>query len=157
MRRTVYIALISLLGIAALASCHRAGTDDQMLSSDLVTNPNTASGKSDPGNLPVINFTETEHDFGKIVEGESVSFDFRFRNTGKTDLVISDVSTSCGCTVPSYPKTAIRPGQEGIIKVAYNSRGKKGVQKKDVVVIANTQPNATRLRIKAEVIPAIGN
>jgi hypothetical protein len=85
------------------------------------------------------------------MEGETVSFDFKFRNTGKTDLVITEVSSSCGCTVPSYPKTAIRPGQEGSIKVAFNSRGKKGYQTKSVVVLANTQPNATQLRIKAQI------
>jgi hypothetical protein len=66
--------------------------------------------------------------------------------------VIADVSTSCGCTVPSFPKTPVRPGEENIIKVAFNSTGKRGYQSKNIVVVANTQPNTTLLRIKAQVV-----
>lgn len=119
---------------------------------DVVSNPNTASGNGDASQLPGLTFQETEHDFGRIIEGETVSFTFKFKNSGKTDLVIADVSTSCGCTVPSYPKTPIRPGEEGTIKVAFNSRGKRGFQAKNIVVVANTQPNTTLLRIKAQVV-----
>ena len=116
------------------------------------SNPNTASGEGDSTNLPVLRFEETEHDFSRIIEGETVSFGFKFRNTGKTDLVIADVSTSCGCTVPSYPKTPIRPGEEGAIRVSFNSKGRRGFQAKNIVVVANTQPNTTLLRIKAQVV-----
>ena len=123
-----------------------------MISSDVVNNPNTATGNADPSKLPVIKFDEEVHDFGKIYEGETVSYSFKFRNTGKTDLIIADVSTSCGCTVPSYPKTTIRPGQEGAIKVAFNSAGKRGYQTKNIIVVSNTQPNTTMVRIKALVL-----
>ncbi len=138
--------------VISLASCHsRNNSGELQLPASVVTNPNSASDKPN-GELPIISFDKTEHDFGKIVEGETVSCDFNFTNTGKADLVILEVSTSCGCTVPSYPKNAIRPGQSGVIKVAFNSHGKRGQQSKNVVVIANTQPNATSLRIKAKVV-----
>ena len=68
------------------------------------------------------------------------------------DLVIADVSASCGCTVPSFPKTAIRPGEEGVVKVSFDSRGRKGFQSKSLLVVANTQPNVTQLKIRAEVV-----
>jgi hypothetical protein len=124
----------------------------QLLDSNVVTNPNTAKGKADRKHLPEITFEETEHDFGRLIDGETVAFNFSFTNTGKTDLVIADVSSSCGCTVPSYPRQAIRPGDKGSIKVSFNSRGRRGFQSKTVVVVANTQPNVIQLRIKAQVI-----
>jgi len=117
----------------------------------VIENPNTASGKGDLSQLPAFKFEEESHDFGKVIQGESVSYQFRFRNVGKSDLIISDVSTSCGCAVPSYPKIPIRPGQRESIKVSFNSTGKKGFQNKNIVIVANTQPNTTILRIKAEV------
>ena len=100
----------------------------------------------------MITFEETEHDFGKIIEGETVNFSFRFTNTGKSDLLLAEVTSSCGCTVPSYPKMPIRPGEQGEVKVAFNSNGRKGFQSKTVLVASNTQPNTTLLRIKAQVV-----
>lgn len=136
-----------------LFGCNQDGqNDEESLSTDVVINPNTANGNPDQGSLPVIQFEETEHDFGRIIEGETVSFSFKFTNTGKTDLIIAEVSSSCGCTVPSYPKTPIRPGETGTIKVAFNSNGRRGYQNKNVVVISNTQPNATVIKIKAQVV-----
>jgi len=150
--KLLFVPLLIVAGLT-LSSCRSGnGSGKEDLPGDVVSNPNTADGKTDPSTLPVISFEKKEHDFGKIVEGESVSYEFTFTNTGKSDLVIADVSTSCGCTVPSYPKNAIRPGQSGTIRVAFNSRGKKGMQNKTVVVVANTQPNVTQLRIKAQVV-----
>jgi hypothetical protein len=140
----LFVSLIFLL------SC---GSDDQgFLSSDVVNNPNSAKGKPDLSSLPFIKFEEEVHDFGKIIEGETVSYSFKFTNTGKSDLVIADVSTSCGCAVPSFPKTPIRPGAKDIIKVSFNSAGKRGFQTKNIVVVANTQPNSTMVRIKAQIV-----
>ena len=138
------------LFLIILVSC---GSGDQgMLSSDVVNNPISAKGKSDLSSLPFIKFEEEVHDFGKIIEGETVSFTFKFTNTGKSDLIIADVSTSCGCAVPSFPKTPIRPGEQEGIKVSFNSVGKRGFQTKNIVVVANTQPNTTMVRIKAQVV-----
>jgi hypothetical protein len=118
----------------------------------VVFNPNSASGNENKDLLPVIKFDESEHDFGRILEGETVSYEFAFTNTGKSDLLIADVSTSCGCTVPSYPKAPLRPGEKGIVKVTFNSQGRRGYQTKNVIVVSNTQPNTTILKIKAQVI-----
>jgi hypothetical protein len=150
--RLLTISILLFSGMM-LSSCGSGTTDEQdRLPGDVVSNPNTAGGKADLSTLPAITFEKKEYDFGKIVEGESVSYDFAFTNTGKSDLVITDVSTSCGCTVPSYPKNAIRPGQSGTVRVAFNSRGRRGFQTKSVVVVANTQPNVTQLKIKAQVV-----
>lgn len=141
---------ISLFFIAGCKNSDQKG--EAALPTDIVNNPNSATGKADASSLPRLVFGETEHDFGRILEGETVSFSFKFTNQGKSDLVIADVSTSCGCTVPSFPKTPVRPGEESIIKVAFNSTGRRGFQAKNIVVVANTQPNTTLLRIKAQVV-----
>ncbi len=144
---------ISLIAMVTISGCKSGGQNGQeSLPADLVNNPNSANGTSGKGSLPVILFDETEHDFGRIIEGETVSYAFNFTNTGKSDLIIAEVSTSCGCTVPSYPKTPIRPGGKGTVKVAFNSNGKRGFQSKNVIVASNTQPNTSVIRIKAQVV-----
>ena len=130
-------------------SCGERG--NQKLPGDVVSNPKSASG-TEVNNLPVIEFVKDLHDFGKVIQGEKVSFGFRFKNTGKTDLVIAQVNSSCGCTVPGFPKTPIKPGQENVISVMFDSAGRKGVQNKTITVVSNCQPSNTVLRIKAMVI-----
>ena len=130
-------------------SCGERG--NQKLPGDIVSNPKSASG-TEVNNLPVIEFVKDLHDFGKVIQGEKVSFGFRFKNTGKTDLVIAQVNSSCGCTVPGFPKTPIKPGQENVISVMFDSAGRKGVQNKVITVVSNCQPSNTVLRIKAMVI-----
>ena len=147
---TFFIALIAL---AIMSGCKSGGNNGkETISADLVNNPNSATGTAGKESLPVIRFEEEEHDFGRIIEGETVSYSFNFTNSGKSDLIIAEVTSSCGCTVPSYPKTPIRPGESGVVKVAFNSNGKRGFQSKNIVVASNTQPNTTVIRIKAQVV-----
>ncbi len=148
---SLFLCILSLV-IFGVSGCNSSGTKEQKISTDLVKNPNTANGESNAGALPSFKFQEIEHDFGKIIQGESVSYEFQFTNTGKSDLIIVDVSSSCGCTVPYFPKTPIRPGDKGAIKVSFNSAGKNGFQAKNILVVANTQPNTTLLRIKAQIV-----
>jgi len=122
------------------------------LPADLVNNPNSATGKAGTGSLPVITFEETDHDFGRIIEGETVSYSFNFTNSGKSDLIIAEVTTSCGCTVPSYSTTPVKPGEKGAIKIAFSSSGRRGYQSKNILVTSNTQPNTTVIRVKAQVV-----
>lgn len=98
-----------------------------------------------------IEFEKTIHDFGTLKSGESVSYTFKFTNTGQKPLLISNAKGSCGCTVPKYPRTPIPPGEKGEIQVTFNSKGKKGKQHKSVTLTANTSPESTRLYIKAMV------
>ena len=141
--------LLVLLGIAALISCSHSKTQ---LPASVVNLPNSASGNSDQTSLPVMKFAQVEHDFGKIIQGEKVSYSFKFKNTGGADLVIAKVSTSCGCTASDYPKDPVKPGEEGVIEVSFDSAGKQGFQSKDLTIAANTQPSNTVLVIKAIVI-----
>jgi hypothetical protein len=148
-----HLVSIVFLSFLILSGCKSGGHNGlETIPADVVNNPNSASGTGDKGSLPFIQFEEMEHDFGRIIEGETVSYEFKFKNTGKSDLLIAEVTTSCGCTVPSYPKTPIRPGEGGVVKVAFNSSGKRGFQSKNVIVASNTQPNTTVVRIKAQVV-----
>lgn len=107
-------------------------------------------------NLPVISFKEDFHDFGKINSGEKITYAFKFKNTGKSVLIISNVSTSCGCTVSAYPKQPIKPGEESSIDVSFDSSGKHGLQTKSITVYSNTLPTLTILRIQSLVIETEG-
>lgn len=98
---------------------------------------------------PVMAFTQTVHDFGNMVRGEIVKYQFHFKNVGNADLRIFHVQTTCGCTVGKYPQEAIPPGGEGDLDVTFNSTFKEGYQDKSIMIIANTQPKETVLRITA--------
>lgn len=106
------------------------------------------------GPLPTFSFAEETHDFGNINEGDVVEHIFKFTNTGEAPLIISSAKGSCGCTVPEWPKEPIGVGEEGEIKVKFNSRKKPGTQNKTVTITANTFPTQTRIKIRAEVTPA---
>jgi len=103
-------------------------------------------------NQTVITFERDLHDFGDIPQGEKVSTDFRFTNTGKNDLLITDAHGSCGCTVPEWPKEPIPPGGSGIIHVVFDSGKRSGQITKKVTVTANTIPNPNTLTIKGNVV-----
>ena len=96
-------------------------------------------------------FTENIHDFGILQDGEVVTYKFKFTNTGNADLIVSSATASCGCTVPSYPKEPVKPGQESAIDVQFNSSGKSGKNEKQITILSNTVPNQTYLIIKADV------
>ncbi len=114
-------------------------------------NPATNQRLSD-SSLTTIDFAEEVFNFGDIYEGDKVTHEFKFKNTGKNPLIIKSAKASCGCTIPSYPKEPIMTGKEAIIKVLFNSTGKGGQQHKSVHITANTIPNYVSIEIKANVL-----
>ena len=103
---------------------------------------------------PVIEFNKTNHDFGQINDGEIVETTFQFTNSGKSDLIISNASGSCGCTVPDYPRDVpIKPGESNTIKVKFDSSNKPGMQRKTVTLVTNTSKGKELINIKAFVLP----
>ncbi len=107
-----------------------------------------------PETAPVMTFEKTVHDWGTINEGDIVETDFVFTNTGKTDLIITRIKGSCGCTVPSnWKKEPIKPGETSKFHVKFNSRGKPNKQQKTVTVTCNTIKGKEYVRIKATVTP----
>lgn len=116
--------------------------------------PEGAAAAAPVGPSTIITFKETTFDYGKIKDGDVVKHAYKFTNTGKEPLIISDAKGSCGCTVPVWPKDPIPPGGSGEINVEFNSKGKLGPQSKKVTLTANTNPAQTFLTIKGEVTPA---
>ena len=143
--------MLSLLGCNSGEKLKQKEGEDR-LSPDIVNNPATASGVKPENRLPVFTFEETTHFFGTIHTGERMSYDFKFKNTGNAALIISEATGSCGCTVPDYPKDPIKPGEEGVIKVKYDSNGHGGMISKTITLLANTMPNTKVLTISAEVL-----
>lgn len=111
------------------------------------------STAADPSSLGQFEFTEMEYDFGTINEGKVVEHIFNFTNNGQAPLVISNITASCGCTSPDWTKTPVNPGEEGFVKVVFNSTAKSGSQAPTVTIQANTNPTVTRLRLKGSVTP----
>jgi hypothetical protein len=108
------------------------------------------------GPTTTVQFKESEFDFGKIDQGESVTHSYTFTNTGSEPLIISSAKGSCGCTVPKWPKEPIAPGETGELLVEFNSKGKRGVQNKKVTITANTSPQQSFIYLKGEVIAPEG-
>ncbi len=144
--------IISALILTAIA-CGNENTSKQA-DTEIVNNPATAENpNAENKNITEITFNENMYDFGTIKEGELVNYKFKFTNTGKAPLLITNASASCGCTVPNWPKEPIGPGKTGEIDVTFNSEGKPNHAEKTVTVTANTSPMNTILLIKGEVIP----
>jgi len=151
MKRKLFAILFLVITTVIFAACSsKTGTNNN--SSGSATDSNSVNGKVDKDAMPILTFEEDSHDFGKIKAGERVTYAFRFKNTGKSVLVISNVSTSCGCTVSSYPKQPIKPGEGSTIDISFNSEGKHGFQSKTITIYSNTEPPTAIVTIKAQVV-----
>ncbi|GAA3519796.1 DUF1573 domain-containing protein [Aquimarina addita] len=145
MKKEFLIAMSILVSI--MASCNNS-TKGQTSSASL----ETATASLDNNVLvPIMTFTETEHDFGTINEGDLVSHEFFFTNTGKAPLVIINAKGSCGCTVSQWPKKPIAPGAKASMLVSFNSKGKPNLQTKKITITANTSTGKETLKIRAMV------
>lgn len=99
-----------------------------------------------------VQMLDSVYDFKKVTEGEIVEYSFRFKNTGTKPLVISNVSATCGCTIPEKPEEPVQPGEMGFIKVKFNSQGRPGATHKTVNVLSNAAPEFPELLLQGEVI-----
>jgi len=149
--------LVLALAAVTFASCQQNGskvaeTTDSTSATVAVDTPaavNTSAAASP--DAAVLTFKQTSYDFGTIKQGEKVNYDFKFTNTGKTPLIVSNATASCGCTVPETPKDPIAPGKEGVIKVVFNSTGKTGKQDKVITVSSNGNPAVNEVHLVGEV------
>jgi len=107
----------------------------------MVAQPNKAEFK----------FEQETHDFGKIPQGTPVSYEFKFTNVGSEPLIISKVESTCGCTVPEFPKTPVNPGATGTIKVTFDAAASAPFSKM-VTIRSNSKTPVKALYIKGVVI-----
>jgi hypothetical protein len=142
------LLMVALVSSFALACGKKKGGQK----SDWLNGYPTANGDGKTDKMAAISFESTQFNFGEIMQGQVVEYDFKFTNTGKNDLVIYDAKGSCGCTVPKWPKEPIKPGKSDKIHVEFNSDGKEGHQTKTVTLTCNTQPNQVTLQVVGDVI-----
>ncbi len=100
-----------------------------------------------------LTFDRNSHDFGEIIQGDVVETTFTFKNTGKSELIITNATSTCGCTVPEWPKEPIAVGGEGEIKVKFNSAGKSNKVTKTITLTTNTPSGKESVIIKTDIKP----
>lgn len=95
-------------------------------------------------------FKHTDHNFGNQESGSDISYDFEFINTGKADLIIQNVSTSCGCTTPQWTRQPVKSKEKGVITVKYDS-SRIGQFSKTITVYSNAKNSPVVLQIRGNV------
>lgn len=142
MKKITSIVMLSLIFIAVSGNI-------QAQKATPATSTPTAS-KPNP-KAPVIKFEKLVHDYGTIQQDANGECEFKFKNTGKEPLILSNVVSSCGCTVPSWPKEPILPGKSASIKVKYDTK-RIGTISKTITVMSNATEDRVILSIKGNIL-----
>ncbi len=151
MKKITFILIVIMAVVAG--SCHQKPAKEGDFKVSDVHCPQTAKGlsKKEASKLPVITFETTNYDFGDVIQGERLTYSFKFKNTGKSNLIIYSSEATCGCTTSTPPKAPIRPGESGEITVTFDSKSQKGKVTKRILVGANTYPAENIITITANV------
>jgi len=107
---------------------------------------------SESTNGPEIAFEKVVHDYGTLYKEGDGNCEFKFTNTGNEPLVLSTVRSSCGCTVPKWPREPILPGKNSVITVKYDTR-RIGTINKRITVMSNAKTASVVLSIKGKILP----
>lgn len=100
-----------------------------------------------------ISFDQTVYVFGEVREEEGpVSYDFKFFNTGKGPMRITNVLTSCGCTTPEWTQAVVNPGESGFVRATFDPKNRPGHFSRTLTVITNGTPESTVLTVEGEVV-----
>ncbi|WP_299118034.1 DUF1573 domain-containing protein [uncultured Winogradskyella sp.] len=139
-----------ILGLGAL--CMLAFTSCKDDASSKVNSENVALAAerdANAGNLPMIKFDKETHDFGTIENGTPVETTFKYTNTGNSMLVVSNVKSTCGCTVPSNYTKQVAPGETGEFAVKFNGKGNGNKVTKAITMTTNTAKGNEQVKITA--------
>lgn len=101
--------------------------------------------------IPIIKFETETIDYGTTEQNSDGLRVFTFTNTGDAPLLISKVTTSCGCTVPNYSKAPIFPGENGELSIKYDTK-RLGAFTKTVTVTSNAEGGNKILKIKGHIV-----
>jgi len=144
MKKLLFLSLLVILSTAVFAQTEEKPTQKNKRKNKELVEEDTLP------KVPVIKFTSLVHDYGNIYKGDNGVCTFEFKNVGKADLQLSNVTSSCGCTVPEWPKEPIPPGKSAIIKVSYNTSN-VGPINKHIFVMSNAEEERVTLSIKGNV------
>ena len=140
---------LSVIGLVAFTSCKENAT--KKIEENNVAQ--AAERDAVASKFPIIEFDKKEHDFGEIEAKTPVETVFKYTNTGEAPLVITDIKSSCGCTVPKdWSREPLAPGDTGQFTVKFNGSGTNKVSK-TITVTANTEKGTEIVKITAFVKP----
>jgi Protein of unknown function (DUF1573) len=145
--KKIWIVLVAAVSLMACKS------NDKKITGTTLSQDERNKAIADTANFTSIQWLDsTFKDLGKIKEGQVIEVTFRFKNSGSKSLVFSNVSASCGCTIPEKPERPYAPGEEGVIKAKFDSGGKPhGEARKEIYVMANTNPVSQTLTFGVEI------
>lgn len=141
MKKQILMALVMLM-ITGMVSAQQNAT--------VVVASNSTAVSKDLKKMPIFSWEQQTYDFAEIPKGTPVTTTFNYTNNGEMPLLISNVQTSCGCTVADYTKDPVLPGKTGYVKVTYNAAN-PGAFNKAVTITANTETGSQVLFIKGKV------
>ena len=147
--KSIQYFILLFVGTLFISQC--TPSESGGVSSEIVNNPKSAATAEEQP-APVMQFDSLVKQFGTITQGETIERVFTFTNEGDADLIMTSARGSCGCTVPTWPREPIAPGESGEIEVVFNSEGKKGTQHKNIYIIANTTPAKNTITIRGKVL-----
>ncbi|AUS04087.1 DUF1573 domain-containing protein [Pseudotamlana carrageenivorans] len=139
-----------ILGLTALCLMAMTSCKDNAAAKIDETNVTAAAERdANASDFPVLEFDKTEHDFGEVIAKTPVETVFKYKNTGNAPLVITDIKSSCGCTVPQdWSREPLAPGESGEFTVKFNGSGANKVSK-SITVTANTEKGTEVVKISA--------
>ena len=146
---------IAVLTLSFAVSCGNSSktTSKETASASPQATASAAVTSDAQGKFARMSFDKVEHDFGTIAAGTPQETVFTFKNIGDAPLLITNARSSCGCTVPDYPRnTPIAPGETGELLVKFNGTGINQVTK-TITLTTNTKAGTETLRITAFVQP----
>lgn len=148
------IAILFVLAITGsiFTACNNSSNATTKIKSENLVDAEKRDAEIEKGSA-LVSFDKTEYNFGTVNEGDIVETTFVVTNAGKNDLVISNAVGSCGCTVPTWPKEAIKPGESADVFVKFNTSGKPNRQTKTVTLTTNTATGREVLKLTGSVIP----
>lgn len=154
MKKVIILSLIALFCASFSVNAQNANNNGKK---EAAKTEKTKKGKV---KVAEITFESLEYDYGNIYKGDNGECEFKFKNTGKAPLTITNCRASCGCTVPSWPKDPIAPGKTAVIRVKYDTN-RIGTINKSITVSSDAVNNSVVLHIKgyisekpAESVPA---
>lgn len=157
----LFIFLISLISVIACDEVHQQKGEKSLTEikakgstiskAEIVRDPVLNDAPVDTNIVARMEFDNVRHRYGEVEEGTIVTHTWAFKNSGKAPLVISNAKSTCGCTVPEWPKEPIPIGGTGEIFVKFDTKNKENFQTKPIFITANTHPTETTLYLMGKV------
>jgi Protein of unknown function (DUF1573) len=149
-----HFSILFTLSCLGFLACKNVSSDQSIADAPQVK---AKENLNDSTKWTKVEWLDSVRNFEKIKEGEKIEVAFRFKNTGDKPLIITDVVPGCGCTVMDKPGKPYAPGEEGVIKGSFDSKGRAGNNQKTIEVFGNFPDNHFALKFNVEVEPGKGS